>query len=155
MPEVIATGNNNPNFHPVELLFDPRRGMSWRQRVTCGKLTATAQAQLLVLLNQVQAMGASGKMVFTGEKPTLEYELPGVPAALSGVVSELFFDDWQMAIDDLTNTIFANLVLLTARGGLKYNDHAVLEQYLKLGSSTALDDIVEQFNKDVDKGSML
>jgi hypothetical protein len=149
MPPPIATGNNNPNYHPTELLFDPRRGMSFRQHVTCGKLTATAQAQLLAIVNQVQGWGASGKMVFSQEKPSLEYELVGVPSNLTGTLSELFFDDWQMQIDDLTNTIFANTIIGT---WLSYNDRMVLQRYMKLGSSTALQDVVTSLNTDVTAG---
>lgn len=149
MPPPIATGNNNPNYHPTELLFDPRRGMSFRQHVSCGKLTGTAQAQLLAILNQVQGWGASGKMVFSAEKPSLEYELVGVPQNLTGVLSELYFDDWQMQNDDLTNTIFANTIL---GAGLSYNDRMVLQRYMKLGSATIMSDVVASLNADVAAG---
>lgn len=141
-----GTGNNNPNFHPTELLFDPRRGMSVRQRVTCGILTATAQAQLLSLVEQAQLLGASGRMIFSGNLPSMEYELPGVPSSLTGIISELFFDDWQMQMDDLTNTVFANTVL---GSNLLYNDRMVLGRYMKLGSSAAIEDVITSLNVDV------
>ena len=151
MPVPIATGNNAPNFHPTELTADPRRGMGFRQHVTCGKLTVTAQAQLLNYLWQVQQRGGSGKLVFAGEKPSLEYELSGVPDNLSGVVSEVFIDDWQLQIDDLTNTIFANTVL---GANLLYNDRTVLMRYMKLGSATSLDEVVASLNSDAKAGTV-
>jgi hypothetical protein len=156
MPPPIATGNNNPNYHPTELLFDPRRGMSFRQHVTCGKLTATAQAQLLAIVNQVQGLGASGKMVFSQEKPSLEYELVGVPSNLTSVLSEMFFDDWQVQNDDLTANIFTDTVLTNYpayRAPLDYNARMVLQRYAKLGSGTAMKDVVASLNDDVNATS--
>lgn len=139
-----ATGNNAPNQHPTELLFDPRRGMSFRQLFTCGLGNTSGINNLLGLLQQAQRLGGSGKMVFSGAKPSLEYELPGVPSNLP--VTELFFDDWQMQIDDLTNTIFTNTVL---GSNLLYNDRMVLQRYMKLGSSTSIEDVVISLNVDV------
>lgn len=142
-----ATGNNAPNQHPTELLFDPRRGMSFRQLFTCGLGNTSGINNLLGLLQQAQGLGGSGKMVFSGAKPSLEYELPGVPSNLA--ITELFFDDWQMQIDDLTNSIFANTVL---GAGLSYNDRMVLGRYMKLGSGTSVEDVVTSLNADVTAG---
>jgi hypothetical protein len=151
MPPPIVNGNNAPNWHPTELLFDPRRGMSARQRVTCGKLTSAAEGALLSIVSDAQRIGASGKMVFNNQLPSVEYEFPGVPTNLSGILSEVYFDDWQMKNDDLTNTIFANTVLTAS---LNYNDRQVLQTYLKLGTAISIQDTVTRLNDEVAAGAV-
>jgi hypothetical protein len=119
--------------------------MSFRKEVTCGVLTAPALAELLAILRQVQMWGGSGEIVLSSEKPRLEYELPGVPGDLTGSLEEAPFDDWQMAVDDLTNTVFANSVL---SAGLNYNDLVVLEGYMKCAGGKTVDEVVNDLNKD-------
>jgi hypothetical protein len=144
-----ATGNNNPNFHPREILFDPRRGMSARQHVSCGVQNAAAESELLDLLRQAQLLGASGKYTQSNVKPSLEYEFPGIPYDMAGSLSELFFDDWQMDEDSLTNTVFSNALV---QAGLSYNDLCFFQRYAKLGSGTEGSAVVDSLNDDLANG---
>lgn len=149
---LTVNGTDQPIYSPTELLFDPRRGMSFRQRVSC----PGNQAPLLTIINQVQPLGASGQMTFAGDDPTLEYELPGIPSNLVGVLSELFADQWDLAANESTDTIFANPFIIsntdTARL-LNYNDRVVLSRLARDGGLVT--DATDSCNTDLADGGLV
>jgi hypothetical protein len=62
-------------------------------------------------------------------------------------IEELFFDDWQIPTNDLTDTIFAN-TLITSR--LNYNDKVILERVMT--DRGTLEEAINNSNDDIANG---
>lgn len=129
-------GDTTIKFEPTELHHDPRRGMSFRKRAF-GPLNS---AGLLQLLQQVQALGGTGRMVFDHGDPVYEYELPGIPSDLAGFLPEKFFDTWELVANESTDSIFENynaMAALESDGAQGYNDSVVLSRADRNSSTIA------------------
>ena len=105
-------------------------------RVTHFRVTCNSRANLIAYANyilpfgaQVEIRGADG-----GSDRELSVELPGMSNLTSGILSELFFDQWELITNEANDTIFANPLLV---GGsypvLNYNDKTVLSKLVLTG----------------------
>lgn len=118
--------------------FDVRGGP--KGDVTHFRVTCSSLAKLVNYYNYILTFGASVTFrgVDNGHDRMLEVELPGLSSTTVGVLSEWFFDQWELLTNELNDTIFANPLLV---GGayplLNYNDKTVLSK-LTLNGGTPI-----------------
>lgn len=115
---------------------------------------------LIAYANYIVQFGANVDLVGTdgGEMREMTVELPGLSAQTQGVLSELFFDQWELLTNEMSDTIFADTQLTATRPGanypiLNYNDRVVLSRIDRTGLAIA--DAVKQCNDDITNGNLL
>ena len=131
--------------------FDVRggpKGCTTHFKVTCPEV-----APLVAYYNYLLEFGASVSFAGCdgGEHRELVVELPGMSSVTAGVLSELFFDQWDLPSNESNDTIFANPLIV---GGdypvLNYNDKTVLSK-LALGGGMPID-ALNRCNAEIDSG---
>jgi hypothetical protein len=128
--------------------FDVRSGP--KGMTTHFRVTAPDLANLVNYHNYVVQFGASVtfKGVDGGSEREISVEVPGLTSITSGVLSELFFDQWELLTNEANDTIFANPLIVG--GGspvLDYNGKTVLSK-LALNGGTLVD-AVNRCNADI------
>ncbi|MEN6533321.1 MAG: hypothetical protein ABFD89_06635 [Bryobacteraceae bacterium] len=116
--------------------FDVRSGP--KGSTTHFRVHSPSLAALTNYHNYILTYGAS--VTFRGcdggEDRSLDVELPGMSSVTAGVLSELFFDQWELLTNEATDTIFANPLIV---GGvspvLDYNGKTVLSKLALNGGS--------------------
>jgi hypothetical protein len=129
--------------------FDVRSGP--KGSVTHFRVTSPSLEALVTYYNYLLTFGAS--VTFRGADGgadrELEVELPGLSSTTAGILSELFFDQWELLTNEANDTIFANpLIVGGASPVLNYNDKTVLSK-LALSGGTLVD-AVNMCNSDLD-----
>lgn len=151
---ITVLGDQTVKNEPTEILIDPWRGMSYRKR-EFAPLNKTA---LLVRLDEIGALGGSARIILDTGDPVLEYELPGVPSDLTGLLTERFFDRWDLVANELTDSIFANPRVTDPAtyplSGLYYNTRVVLARVARMGAGATIKDAVASCNQDKEDGTL-
>ena len=125
-------GDNSLTFEANQTHFSPK-GNTTRFVVTSTNVNA-----LISYYNYIIAYGATGVLWGTdgGEIRKLEVELPGLTASTSGVLTELFFDSWELLTNESTDSIFAcPLIVGGTNPVLNYNDKVVLSRLARDGGT--------------------
>ena len=151
--EIRVNGTNEVKFEAAALSFDPWRGMSSTHRAFAPLNTPG----LLDLMSDVITAGGSGKMLFATDDPVLEYELPGLPWDLVGIVPELFFDRWDLVANESLDSIFINPRMVDTvnfpASAMNYNDRVVISRFIRDNSIT-IDDAIAACNADLATGAL-
>ena len=132
-------------FGPLSIEYGPKGSVS-HFTVTCAQI-----GPLINYYNYIVQYGASGSFKgldrgVDGITQALEKELtvsvPGLINNLGNVISELYFDQWELLTNEATDTIFANPLLVGGNSPiLNYNDKVVLSRMARTGANmkTAVD----------------
>lgn len=138
-------GFDGLNFGPLKIDYGPK-GTTSHFTVQC--LTI---APLINYYNYVVQFGASGTFLgcdvgidgHTGaEIKILEVSVPGLINNLGNILSELFFDSWELLTNELSDSIFANPLIIGSYGWMNDNDRVVLS-YLATNGGKLTDAISE------------
>ena len=141
------TGDVSLSFRDFEVRSGPK-GMTTHFRVVCPIV-----ANLVAYHNYIITYGASVtfKGVDGGTDRELEVEVPGLTSTTAGILSELFFDSWEMVTNESSDTIFANpLIIGGAYPVLNYNDKVVLSRLARDGGTMM--QVVASCNSDIGNG---
>lgn len=137
-------GDGSLKFSDFEVHSGPK-GSTTHFRVHSPNLAA-----LVNYHNYVLQYGASVTFrgADAGGERSLAIELPGLTSQTAGVLSELFFDQWELLTNEASDTIFANpLIVGGASPLLDYNGKTVLSK-LALNGGTLVD-AVNRANADL------
>lgn len=137
-------GDSTLKFEAIRVHNGPK-GTSCTFRVTCPLL-----ANLITYHNYLIGRGANVTFlgIDGGYERALEVEVPGLVDVASGLLDELFFDQWEMPTNQLSESIFANpLIVGGASPVLNYNDKTVLSRMARVGGTIA--DAVASCNDDI------
>src|ERR1019366_6095788 len=132
------------NYKDFEVRGGPK-GSTTHYKVNC-----TSVANLVAYYNYLLTFGASVSFAGCdgGEHRELVVELPGMSSVTVGMLSELFFDQWELLTNEANETSFANPLIV---GGdypvLNYNDKTVLSKLALNGGQ--LVDTVNRCNADL------
>jgi hypothetical protein len=114
---------------PLKIDYGPK-GMTSHYTVSCLEI-----GPLQAYYNYIVQFGASGTFlgcdkgvdgVTTAETKSLEVSVPGLVANLGSVLSELFFDSWELLTNENTDSIFNNPLIVGSTGWMTDNDKVVL-----------------------------
>jgi hypothetical protein len=135
-------------FGPLKIDYGPK-GTTTHFTVTC--LTI---GPLIAYYNYIVQFGASGTFLgcdvgldgSTGaEVKSLEVSVPGLLNNLQSVLSELYFDLWELLTNEPTDSIFNNPLIVGAAGWMTDNDKVILSSVAINGF--ALDEALADANK--------
>jgi hypothetical protein len=141
-------GTRAPLQRDFEVHLGPE-GTTTRFRVTCPILDT-----LVALANYYTQFGAQVRFVGPdgGDDREIEVEIPGLTSTTFGVLSELFFDKWELISNEGSDSIFANPFLVGPNGVLNYNDKIVLSRLTLDGGTVAM--AVTSCNADLAAGTL-
>ena len=141
MPGTLRfAGDGTLKFGPIVVEYGPK-GMTTRFTVTCPLI-----GPLISYYNYVVTFGASGTFkgldrssdgTLSAETKELEVSLPGLVNNWNAIISELFFDSWELLTNEATDTIFANPLIVGSTGWMTANDKDVLSIFSR-GNTSAL-----------------
>lgn len=143
-------GFNDLNFGPITINTGPT-GTSSTFRVDSPNVAA-----LINYHNYVISHGANCKLtgIEGSDTRTLEVEVPGLTTFAAGLISELYFDRWELLTNESSDTIFANpLIVGGATPVLNYNDRVVLSRATRDGGTLA--DAIDNCNADITDGNLI
>src|SRR5579872_2763604 len=112
-------GLNVLTFGPLVIDYGPK-GTTTHFTVTCPTI-----APLIAYYNYAVQFGASGKLfgcdvgsdgLTSAEVKRLEVSVPGLANQLGSVLSELFFDSWELLTNEQTDSVFNNPLIVGAGG---------------------------------------
>lgn len=132
-------GDASLKFEAIEVLYGPKGN------TTRYKVTSPSVAALTSYYNFIIRFGASGTLLGAdyGEIRELQVELPGLLSSMSGVINELFFDQWELLTNEASDTIFANPRIIGGSSPLlSGNDKDVLS-YSSLKAITPSEAVAE------------
>jgi hypothetical protein len=116
-------------FGPLKIDYGPR-GMTTGFTVSC--LTI---GPLIAYYNYIIQFGASGTFLgcdvgvdgqTSAETKSLEVSLPGLVNNLGSIIAELYFDQWELLTNEITDSIFNNPLIVGSAGWMTDNDKVVL-----------------------------
>jgi hypothetical protein len=123
-------GDSQLKFGPIVTDYGPK-GITTKFIVSCTNVDS-----LVAYYNYINRFGASGTLrgldqnndgSLGAEERTLEVSFPGSVNIGNYSVPEYYFDSWELITDELTNTIFANpLIVGSSLGWMNYNDKQIL-----------------------------
>ena len=123
-------GYNGLSFGPINIDYGPK-GMTTHFTVSC-----LSVQPLINYFNYIVTFGASGKFLgcdvgidglTSAEEKRLEVSVPGLVNNLGNILSELYFDSWELLSNETTDSIFSNpLIVGSAVGWMTVNDKDVL-----------------------------
>lgn len=125
-------GDASLKFEAIEVLYGPK-GNTTRYKVFSPSIAA-----LTSYYNFIIQFGASGTLMGAdgGSERVLQVELPGLLTSMSGVLSELFFDQWELFANESSTIIFDNPILV---GGvspvINYNAKMILSDMARNGGT--------------------
>lgn len=128
--------------------FDVRSGP--KGCVSHFRVSSPSMAELAAYHNYLLTYGAS--VTFRGADGgavrELDVEIPGLTSQTEGVITELFFDQWEMLTNEANDTIFANpLIVGGSSPVLDYNARTVLSKLSLNGGTVA--EAVNRCNADL------
>lgn len=92
--------------------------------------------------------------VTTAEVKMLEISIPGLVNNLNEIISELFFDQWELLTNENSDSIFSNPLIVGTPGStnpiLNFNDKCVLSRFARDGGTMAA--AIANCNSDVTGG---
>ena len=122
-------GDGTLKFGPIVMDYGPK-GTTTHFTVTCPLI-----GPLVAYYNYVVTYGASGTFkgldhsadgLLSAEVKELEVSLPGLVNNWGSVISELFFDSWELLTNEANDSIFANPLIVGSGGWMSANDKDVL-----------------------------
>jgi len=119
------------------------------------RVTSPNIGALVTYRNYLISFGASVDFrgVDGGADRELVVEYPGLTTETIGILSELFFDQWELLANESTDTIFSNpLIVSGASPVLNYNDRVVLSRLARDGGT--ITDAVSSCNSDISDGNL-
>ena len=137
-------GFNGLNFRDFQVRTGPKG------TTTHFTVTSPILASLINYQNYIQQFGAtiSANGLDGGDVRSLEVEVPGLTSTTVGIITELFFDQWELLTNESSDTIFANPLLVSGTAPvLNYNAKTILSRYARNGGTLA--EAMGQANQDI------
>ena len=126
-------------FGPMTVDYGPK-GNTTHFEVTC-----TTLAPLIAYYNSIVQYGATGTFhgldvgldgVTSSFEKKLTVSVPGIPNNLSGIISELYFDQWELLSNEGSDTVFADPLLMGgAMPVINYNAKVILSYVQQHGGT--------------------
>ena len=125
-------------FGPLKIDYGPK-GTTTHFTVSC-----LTRDPLVNYYNYIIQFGASGSFlgcdvgidgVTSAEVKSLEVSVPGLVNSLGSILTELYFDSWELLSNETTDTIFNNPLIVGSTGWMTTNDKDVLSVLATQGGS--------------------
>lgn len=151
-----SVGFQGITFGAIEIEYGPK-GMTSHFTASCPTIWP-----LINYYNYIVQFGASGRFkgldtgidgITSAADKELEVSIPGPINNLGTIISELFFDQWELLSNENTDSIFANPLIVGTPSSipvLNYNDKCVLSRWERDGGTLA--QAIASCNADVANG---